>query len=187
MMNTTHVAIAASLVAPLAVVLPEFATIAGLAAILGAAAPDLDIVLGEHRRTLHYPILGWIPTVPAVLLMVAVPGEVTVGVACFLLGFATHSTMDVVGGGPERRPWTTRSRRGVYAHVPVPGRWLVPRRWVRYDGAPEDFLFGLAAAIPALVVFTGPVRSLLVAGITISLFYTLFRKQIPDVTDRLFG
>ncbi|WP_321170431.1 hypothetical protein [Halobaculum litoreum] len=51
--------------------------------------------------------------------------------------------------GGDRRP------RGVRA----PARALAPpRRWVRYDGAPEDFLVGVALALPALATLDGPAR-----------------------------
>lgn len=185
MMNTTHAALAVSLASVTVVVYPEVATVAAVAAILGSVLPDLDLVVGVHRRTLHFPVLGWVLALPALLLALAVPDVGAVAAAGFLLGVALHSTMDVLDAGPELRPWETHTDQAVYAHVP--GRWLRPRRWIRYDGAPEDFLLGLGLALPALVLYDGWIRTVVVVGLALSLGYTVYRKRIPEVSEALIG
>lgn len=182
MMNTTHAVMGAALATVTTVTVPEFAVTAAMAAMVGSVLPDLDIALGVHRRTLHYPVIGWAVAIPVVAAAVAVPDSTTVAIAFLLTGFALHSSVDILGGGPEARPWAVRSDRGVYAHVP--GRWLRARRWIRYDGAPEDFLLGLAMAVPVLWAFDGIVVHLVLICLGISVPYTVFRKRIPDLTDR---
>ncbi|EMA32365.1 hypothetical protein C446_14674 [Halobiforma nitratireducens JCM 10879] len=68
------------------------------------------------------------------------------------------------------------------------GRWIRPRRWVRYDGAPEDAALAVALAAPSLVVFDGWLAAVVAAGVTISLLYALVRRRLVTWTaecDRL--
>lgn len=185
MMNTTHVLVGLSIATVAMTVWPTFATIAAVAILVGSIVPDLDILVGEHRRTFHFPVIGWAVSAPSLVLAVIVPLEVTIAVAFFVLGVAIHSAMDIVGGGPEMRPWLIHSDRAVFAHYP--GRWFRPRRWIRYDGAPEDFVFGMIAAIPALLVYDGWIRRIVLIALITSLLYTVFRKQIPDISKQLLS
>lgn len=145
----------------------------------GGLFPDADLYAG-HRRRLHYPVL--FPAVALVALGVAIlfPATATIAASVFLAAAALHCGMDVLGGGLELRPWRATSERAVYDHVR--GRWVRPRRWVRYDGAPEDL--GLAAlfAAPALLVATGPVRRLAVAALAVSAAYVLLRRHTARAT-----
>jgi len=178
-MATTHAFLGLLLAAGVATVAPEFALPAAVGGVAGGILPDLDVA-GAHRRTLHFPVLSWVPAVPAVGFALFAPGPWTVGAALFFLAAALHAGSDVIGGGLEPRPWEGTSEKAVYVH-PL-GRWLAPRQWIRYDGAPEDFLVGLALALPALAVYgDGPVRSAVYAGLALSLVYTLVRRRIVDV------
>lgn len=180
MMNTTHGAVGVALASVTVVLLPEFAVVAAVAALLGSVFPDLDLFAGVHRRTLHFPVLGWVVALPATIWAALSPSTTSVGVAFFSLGAAAHAVMDAAGAGHELRPWDRTSEQAVYAHVP--GRWIAPRRWVRYDGAPEDLgLMGLVA-VPPLVLYTGPVRGILLAALGISAVYTAYRKRMPELT-----
>jgi len=73
-------------------------------------------------------------------------------------------------------PWNDRTERAVYDHVR--GRWIRPRRWIRYDGAPEDAVLGVALAIPALVVFDGWLTAVITGCVTVSLVYALLRRRL---------
>jgi hypothetical protein len=160
-------------------VVPEFGALAGLAAVCGALFPDLDAVVGVHRKTLHFPVYYWLAALPAVAVAVLVPGPATVAVAVFFAAAALHAASDVFGGTDDARPWTGTSTRAVYVHAL--GRWVEPRRFVRYDGAPEDFVVGVALSIPGLLWFDGPVRGCLLVGLALAAVYTAFRRQIPDL------
>lgn len=175
MMATTHVFAALLVAAAVATVAPGFAGVVAAAAIVGGFFPDLDLVSG-HRKTLHFPVYYSALAVPAVAAAVVVPTAVTVGVATFLLGAALHSVSDHLGGGLEPRPWRATSRRAVYSHYH--GRWLQPRRWVRYDGAPEDLALAAVLALPALFVFDGAVETIVVALLFVSIGYATVRKSI---------
>ncbi|RQH03334.1 metal-dependent hydrolase [Natrarchaeobius oligotrophus] len=180
MMATTHALGALALVAPLAAVAPELAVVVAVAAIVGGLFPDLDLYAG-HRRTLHFPVYYWLLAVPAAAVAWIVPVPETVAVAVFLFAAALHSAMDAFGGGLELKPWLETSDRAVYSHYH--GRWIEPRRWVRYDGAPEDLVLAVALAVPSLAVFDGVVRSVVLGLLAISAGYALVRKPLVAVAE----
>ena len=151
------------------------------AAVVGGLLPDLD-VLASHRRTLHYPVVFPVLTLGslAAFLSTGSPGLLLLGV---LLGAAgLHSLSDVLGGSAERAPWNPVTEFGVYNHVL--GRWHRPRRFVRYSGAPEDFLLGGGFAIVAIVSpGTTPVVDFALVGVVaIAGGYTLARKRLEAIT-----
>ncbi|MFC7078835.1 metal-dependent hydrolase [Halorussus caseinilyticus] len=182
MMATTHALFGVVLASAAVGVAPEFAPVALVAGVVGSVFPDLHLYAG-HRRTLHYPVYYAVAAVPAVALAVALPGAATVAFAVFLAGAAAHSLMDVLGGGLELKPWQARSERAVYDHFN--GRWVPPRRWVRYDGAPEDLLVAVAFGAPALVAYDGPVRTFVGAVLLVSTGYALARKHLAALVERL--
>ena len=179
MMATTHALVGMAIALPAAYALPELAPFVLLAGLAGGLFPDLDLYAG-HRKTLHYPVC--LPLVALFALAVAAlaPGTTTIGVAVFVLAAAAHSTMDAFGGGLEMRPWLETADRAVYDHYRR--RWIAPKRGVRYDGAPEDLLLAVAAAVPLLVVLDGPLYELVVALVAVSAGYALVRKRLVGIT-----
>ena len=182
MMATTHALFGVALASAAAAVAPEFAPVALVAGVVGSVFPDLDLYAG-HRRTLHFPVYYAAAALPTVGLAVALPATATVALAVFLAGAAAHSLMDVFGGGLELKPWRAESERAVYDHFR--GRWVAPRRWIRYDGAPEDFLVAVAFGAPALVTYDGPVRTFVGAVLLVSAGYALARKRLASLAERL--
>ncbi|MHC3436526.1 metal-dependent hydrolase [Natrialbaceae archaeon A-gly3] len=176
-MATTHVFVGLTLVVPLAYVYPEFAPPLALGAIVGGLAPDFDVAF-EHRRTLHFPVYGGVLAVPTAVVAVLSPSTLTVTLAAFAVAAWLHAASDALGSGPEFDPWKNPTERAVYDHFR--GRWIRPRRLIRYDGAPEDAVLAVSLAVPALVVFDGPVQPLVAAGVVVSLLYALVRRRIPE-------
>ncbi|WP_222916781.1 metal-dependent hydrolase [Natrinema sp. SYSU A 869] len=175
MMATTHVFTGLAVVAPIVYVRPEFATALAMGAILGGLVPDFDLVLA-HRQTLHFPVAGLAVAVPAIVAAAVAPSALTLAVAAFAVTAWLHAASDAIGGGPEMDPWNERTERAVYDHVR--GRWIRPRRWIRYDGAPEDAVLGIAFASSALLVFDGWLTVVIVGGVAVSLVYTLYRRRL---------
>lgn len=101
----------------------------------------------------------------------------------FALAVAVHTLTDVFGGGvePEPEPWLATSDCGVYNHVV--GRWIAPRRWVRYAGAPEDLFLAVGAAVLPLASTAGPTRQLLVATLAVSAYFELFRRRLSTISE----
>lgn len=175
MMATTHVFVALAVVAPAAYAFPEFTPVLAAGAVLGGLAPDLDLLF-EHRRTFHFPLLGGLATTLALGAALLALSHLSVGLAAFVAAAWLHAASDALGGGPEMDPWTDPSDRAVFDHVR--GDWIRPRRWIRYDGAPEDAAVAVSLAVPALVVFDGWVRPLVVVCVVVSLGYALVRRRI---------
>ena len=183
MMASTHavmgVAAVALFVAPTA---PELAPPAALAAMLGGVFPDADL-LAAHRRTLHFPEGYWILAAPATVLALLSPSAWTAGAAAFLASAGLHSITDAFGGGLGLRPWQEDDHRGVYSHAH--DRWLPPRKWIRYDGAPEDLALAAVLALPVVWTFDGTLRLAVYALLALSVLYTAFRKRLPRFEARL--
>ena len=184
MMATTHALAGLALAALTLFVAPEYAPVAALAGVVGGVFPDLDLYAG-HRRTLHFPVYFSAVALATVGVALVATGTVTVALAVFLAAAALHSVMDAFGGGLELRPWLGTSERAVYDHFHR--RWIPPRRWVRYDGAPEDLALAAAFAVPSFVLFEGieAVRPFIVLVLALSAGYVLLRKWIVDFAERL--
>ncbi|WP_049984966.1 hypothetical protein [Halobellus rufus] len=178
MMVTTHVASGLLLAVPVAAAAPALALPAAVGAVLGGILPDVDLFIGVHRKTLHFPVYYSVLGVFTGVFAVAAPGPLTVAIALGFLAAGLHSISDWFGAGEELRPWERTSDRAVYLHPRR--RWLRPRYLVRYDGAPEDLLLTVVLAVPAAATFDGWLRGLVVGGVVIAAAYTLFRKRVPD-------
>ncbi|QRV13672.1 metal-dependent hydrolase [Haloterrigena salifodinae] len=150
------------------------------AAFLGGLAPDADLV-ARHRKTLHFPV--WFSVATLVLSALAVlTGSGALLVLTVAVGAAAlHSLSDVLGGSAEREPWNPVTENGVYNHVL--GRWHRPRRYVRYSGAPEDFLVCLAfAAVAIKSGLTGPAVDRVLFGlVAFAGGYSLCRKRLATI------
>ncbi|MFB6080150.1 MAG: metal-dependent hydrolase [Haloferacaceae archaeon] len=183
MMMTTHVATGLALAVPVAYVAPELAPAAALGAIVGGAFPDLDLLVGRHRRTLHFPVYYWLPAVAVAAVAVVHPSALGVAAALAFLAAAVHSVVDWFGAGTEPRPWERTSAEAVYLHPR--GRWLAPRYWVRYDGAPEDLVLTVVLSAPGLVLYGPTIRRITLAMLPLAALYVLVRKRLPTVEEWL--
>ncbi|WP_248895948.1 metal-dependent hydrolase [Haloplanus halobius] len=183
MMATTHAAVGLVLALPLLVLAPDLAAVGALASLAGGVFPDLDLLAGQHRKTLHFPDYYWLGAVPALVAAAVAPSATTVAVAWFLLSAAVHSVSDAFGAGTEPRPWERTSAEAVYLHSRR--RWIAPRYWVRYDGAPEDYLLTVLLLAPGLTHFGPTVGRVTLVLLTVGGAYTLVRKRLPDLEERL--
>ena len=181
MMAMTHALVGVAVASLFALVHPEYGSEATALAFIGGIFPDFDLYAG-HRKTLHFPVYYWVVVAGATALLLVSPSPVIVGIVFFLLSAALHSTMDILGGGLELRPWQARSDRAVYNHFEH--RWHRPRRWIRYDGAPEDALLGVVLAIPAILIADTTIQWLIGGTLGASLGYVLIRRKIPTMTEQ---
>lgn len=179
MMLPTHLLVGLAVATPLAAVAPELAVAAVAGGAIGSVLPDLDMYWG-HRRTLHYPTGYAHAAAPAVLAAAVLQSPLTVGLALCLVGATLHCRMDRYGGGLELRPWEANSERGVYDHAH--GTWRAPKRWIRYDGAPEDVLVAVALGAPLFVVTGGPIRWLVAAAVFVGVAYGVLRRWLVGLT-----
>lgn len=183
MMTTTHALVGATVGATLGLLAPELAGVAILVGFVAGALPDADL-LWTHRRTTHFPFYAPLVAlvVVAVAALVQTPALLLAAVAA--VAFAVHPVMDALGGGVEPRPWEATSSQAVYDHHR--GRWIRPRRFVRYAGAPEDLLLAAGISVPAIVVATDSLRTGLLAAIVVSAVFVAVRRRITGLTEWLF-
>lgn len=184
MMTPTHAMAGALLGAVVATAIPGVGSVAVVVGFVGGALPDADL-LGTHRRSLHFPVYGSGAAAVAAGLAAAVTTPVTVLLAVFLGSVAVHCVMDAFGGGVGLRPWEGTSEKGVYDHFT--GRWVRPRGWVRYAGAPEDFLVAAACCLPVLVLSSGGLRLILGVVLVGSGGFVLVRRRLAGITEWLFA
>lgn len=183
-MLPTHALVGLAIAAPLAVAMPELGSLALGGALVGSLLPDVDLYSG-HRRTLHYPT-GYVFLAGFAAIAAAVLATPAVVAAAFLfVGAAVHCRMDRYGGGLELRPWEGTSERAVYDHVL--GRWRTPKRWVRYDGAPEDLLLAALLGGPLLIVLDTPFRWVVAGALLVAGVYTLLRRRLATLAPTVFG
>lgn len=181
-MLPTHALVGMALALPVAAVAPEFAGVALLWGFLGGGIPDLDMYVG-HRKTLHFPVYYSVAGAAATGLALLSPTVATVAAATFLTGAAVHCVTDVFGGGLELRPWEGASDRAVYDHHRE--RWIAPRRWVDYDGSPQDLLLSVSVGLPLLLVVDEPFRWLVAAMLVVAAVYTALRRRLADLAATL--
>ncbi|MFB6095870.1 MAG: metal-dependent hydrolase [Haloferacaceae archaeon] len=184
MMLPTHALAGMLLALPVAAVAPEYAPAALAAGFVGGVLPDLDLYAG-HRKTLHFPTYYAVLGAGGLVAAALSPSTTSVAAAVLLLAAALHSVSDVFGGGLELRPWEATSERAVYDHVR--GRWLAPKRWIRYDGAPEDLALsvGLAAALWTSV--DGTLRLAVGGALAVAVVYAATRRVLPRLAELLVG
>ncbi len=182
MMVTTHAVVGATVGVGVGLLAPEYATAAAAGGFVGGVFPDLDLLVGDHRRSLHFPVYYWLVALPAAAVAAVAPGPATVGAAVALVAAAGHSASDALGAGDELRPWEATTDDAVYFHWH--GRWIRARRWVRYDGAPADAALTAAFATPGIVAVGGRVGAACVVCVAVGVVYALVRKRVPDVAER---
>lgn len=178
MMATTHALYGMVVGASVLAIAPEYAPVTMLVGFVAGILPDLD-AYADHRRTLHFPVYLSLAAVPCVGLAALAPSLLTVSLATALVAMAVHAVMDAGGGGLSLRPWDEQPEKAVYSHFH--GRWVAPKRFVEYDGAPSDFLLALGAGLPLLAVTSGPTRTLVAGTLVFSAGYVVVRKRLVEI------
>lgn len=179
-MSPTHIAVGLVLSVPVSASFPEYATPVIVSLIIGSTLPDFDIIFAEHRKTLHYPIVGIIGSILFGLLFIFEEGLLFLLLVCFTVGFSIHGLLDVLGGGIEDEPWKRRDNRGVYSHIR--GIWIDARYTIGYDGSLTDLL--IYFALIAIFWIFAPIGIDTIGYVTLALLsvtavvYTAFRKTL---------
>lgn len=183
MMVTTHALIAGALASTMVFIAPEYAYTAVVAALVGGFVPDLDMPF-NHRRTFHFPVYFSVLALFGVIGILVAPSTVSIVVGWFLIGAAVHSVSDIVSGDLGLRPWEMNDDRSVYIHYL--GRYAKPRRWVRYDGSPEDFVLAVFFAVPIIALFDDALVQVVAGLLGVSFIYMLVRKKIVEYAPERF-
>jgi hypothetical protein len=142
MMTPTHIAVGGLL----SLLVPGLDAV--LAGALGGLLPDLDLLFGKHRKTLHFPWLYGVAASGFYALSTVLDDFGSVAV--FFAAAGVHSLMDRFAGA-ELRSWDSDRWRteAVYDHLR--GEWLPPGRVV-HGGSARDFVL-CASCSTLLAVF----------------------------------
>jgi hypothetical protein len=157
-----------------------------LTSIIGSVVPDLDLFIGQHRKTLHYPVYSgfiFIVTIP-LLFVLPITG---IYINSFILCFGLHSVLDAIGGGLGKYPWKEQNLPTVYDHYSQ--KWLYKNNFkyrVEYDGSPLDLLISILLAMFIFVATDTPyIRKTVLLSLLIAFVYTIIRKKIVKIEDSL--
>lgn len=186
MMLPTHISSGLLIAGIFSHIFPEYTSVFLIAIVIGSILPDLDLIIGTHRKTLHYPIyslLGVVISAGISPLFTGVYGVILVG---FFIGVFQHSISDVLGGGVEEKPWERTSDKAVYSHYN--DKWLPPTYHLGYDGSLKD-VFALTILLilswmllPYNQYVTGFILLLFVIGV----LYASVRKLLPRLSIYLY-
>ncbi|EMA05457.1 hypothetical protein C438_10016 [Haloferax denitrificans ATCC 35960] len=171
-----------ALAAAVAVVAPAAAPLVVAAALVGGVFPDLDMVVGVHRKTFHQVEAFVVGSVGAVAVAVVTGDPLAAAAATGFVAAALHCAADYLGGSSEARPWEARTDRGVY--VRSLGGWVEPRRLAAYDGSPGDFALAAALSVPGFLTLGDGARGVLLASLAVGVAYTVVRKRVPQLSGR---
>jgi hypothetical protein len=174
MMLPTHILAGMLLGAAVASFAPGESSVLLLAGAIGGMLPDIDMVVGEHRQTLHFPVYYMAAAAVSGIAALTVHPLFT-AITVFFLGAGVHCLMDVLGGGKELRPWEGTDDRAVYNHAT--GSWVMARRYF-YAGSVTDLAISIIAAILLFPVTTRYQRLAVVFLTGTALSFTLLLPSI---------
>ena len=168
---------------------PELAGVAAIAGFVGGTVPDVDSKLGQHRRTLHYPVYYGVlaagSLVAAVALGPASVASAAAVVGTYLFGAAAlHCYADYFVA--VEKPDDESSGDGVlYLHPS--DRWVGPMELLPYAGSPGDLFAGFVLAVPPLLVYDGVPFGLTVVSLAGSVLYFARRQYRRRSRDKPSG
>jgi hypothetical protein len=171
MMSPTHVAVGGvlGLLAP--------GSDAVLAGALGGFLPDLDLLFGKHRRTLHFPWLYGVAASGFYGLSVVLNGFGSVAV--FFAAAGVHSLMDRFAGA-ELRSWDSDRWRSKAVYDHLRGGWLPPGRVIQ-GGSVRDLVLCSSCGASLAVLGGGAIsRVVLVLALLFGALYFAALRRVAD-------
>lgn len=172
---------------------PVYATELLIAAIIGGIIPDLDMFIGQHRKTLHN-----IPLYIGLILLSLI-GVINTYITEILneyifiigliigLGAIGHILSDILGSGLEKKPWEKTSNHCVYNHFTK--SWIAPTHIFGHDGSIRDL--SLLLILSTIIIFIQPsqlipfIHIIIYISIFIGFSYTVIRKKLPQLEEKL--
>lgn len=179
-MFPTHIMKGLVLISPLLYIYPELSDPIILCTIIGFSIPDLDIIAFQHRRTLHYPLLGFLPYIFSISLFLLTSSEFFLFASILFFSIHIHAISDIFGGSLEPEPWEQNDERAVYNHLK--SNWIKPLRLVQHDGSKGDLV--LYFILLTIFLFAKPIEFemyhivLIFILSVIAIIYTSLRKTI---------
>ncbi|AFK19945.1 hypothetical protein E6P09_00410 [Haloferax mediterranei ATCC 33500] len=171
-----------ALAAAVAVVAPAVAPLVAVVALVGGVFPDLDMVVGVHRKTLHQFEAFTIGMLLFGALAATTRAPVAVLAATGFAAASLHCVADYFGGSSEPNPWEAKTDRGIY--VRTAGGWVAPRRIAAYDGSPGDLTLAAILSVPGFTTLGDGARTVLIGSLLVGVGYTIVRKRVPQLSGR---
>lgn len=185
-MGLTHAIVGMLVVAPIALVFPEFTVVVAAGGFVGGWLPDVDLFGGQHRKSLHYPVYYWVAASVALMLGVVLGELVGVVLAAVFVGAGMHSVMDIYCAGLELRPWERTDQRGVYLHTR--NRWVEAQYWIPFDGSIPDFMLAVVTGVGVVLVYgDGGVQGVTTLCVVGAGVYAYVRPWLPDAKEIVEG
>lgn len=184
-MLPSHLAIGVLLCSPFYIYAPsEIQSIVLITIVVGSVSPDVDMLVGQHRKTTHYPEIS---TIVALGCTVLIPADILFYIpATFTTAFALHAWIDIFGGGLEDKPWEKTSTQAVYRHLS--NKWEAPRHYTGHDGSYRDLIATLLATVAIYTIITENwFTAILLINLTIAILYTIVRKRLPALRDKILS
>jgi len=146
---------------------------------MGGLVPELDFLIGHHRKSLHYPYSYFIAALPLAVLYVLAPSSLILMLAAGFLSAGIHSSMDILAGA-ELRSWDEERWQNTAVYDHIRGRWIEPRRIV-YGGSKADLLLSVIIYLIAMYFVSDIVlQTIFTALIAFSFAYTVLVRRITE-------
>lgn len=187
MMLPTHIVLGLTILTPFLPVLPTTLRIpAILGIIIGSTIPDIDLIIGYHRKTLHAPIYALLAALTCTVIATINLTPLTITATTLTIGIAQHSLSDALGGGLEHKPWQQTATKAVYSHHH--NTWWQPKHFIPYDGSPHDLALYIALAALTYTTYApyNHYLSLLTTLTIIATVYTASRRILPRIDYYLY-
>jgi len=179
MMFSTHILVGAVLgYGVSAIASAEVATLI-IAGMIGGLIPELDFIVGKHRKTLHYPFSYFITALIPLTGFLMFQIEIFLLLATVLLAAGVHSFMDIFAGA-ELRSWNRNEWKETAVYNHIGQKWISPRRWA-YGGSKQDLLLSIIC-FGTLVYWISNIRLNIIFTVllTLSFLYSLTIKWFSE-------
>lgn len=148
--------------------------------------PDLDMIVGIHRKTLH-PVVVYAAVTALITPIFFLSQNTIIGyLGLFTLFCTIHTAVDVLGTGAEKRPWEHNNDNAIYSASMQ--KWLKARRVFNYDGSPLDLIVLMAST--AAIFYTANLPQmfeiLIFTLLVIGIIYTAVRRTLPKLEEYFF-
>lgn len=180
MMLPTHIMTGLVVILPLFYVYPTYSNAIFFAGLVGFSLPDLDILIGSHRKTLHYPVLYLPVALVAIFLVINLVNIWTIITFTVSLGCFVHSFSDIIAGSLEDEPWEAEKDKVVYNHIRK--EWFSAKRWIPYDGSRTDVIVMITSSLVFVALYPLEMKKLFLTImfglLLIGIIYSVLRKTL---------
>lgn len=185
-MLPTHILVGLLFCYPVIYLYPDHTNLLTFVVIVGSSFPDLDMIIGQHRKTFHFPLLfiSLIGISGILFLLQIFPYSLIL----FLIGLSglIHILGDIGSSGLEKYPWKQNGSRAVYSVFWK--KWISPTYILGYDGSKYDFVLLVFCTLVVAVLYPEFPYDTIFYGLCLITggTYYLIRPKLPLLEDYLY-